>query len=171
MFFILALPRSRTKWLSEFLTCRSVRCHHERIAQCQSIDELDTLGHDGTADTVGLPLWRQLYARYPFARYVLVRRDPDAVDASLRRHGLYVDVPALGRIMDDACAALPAIVVEYERMNESLQRIWSHCRNDPMPYGREAMRHQIIADDPNDMIARIDAPRLARMVCQTLTRH
>jgi hypothetical protein len=38
-FFVLGLPRSRTAWLSVFLSQSGIHCHHEAVNGCHNIDE------------------------------------------------------------------------------------------------------------------------------------
>jgi len=38
-FFVFGLPRSRTAWLSVFLSQSGIYCHHEGINGCKSMDE------------------------------------------------------------------------------------------------------------------------------------
>src|SRR6187549_949658 len=126
MFFILALPRSRTKWLSEFLTHGDVLCHHELIAHCNDLDELATLGRNGSSETLGLLLWRALYDRYPNAKYVLVQRDPAEVEDSMRRQEVPCNVSQIQNCMNQALRELPALIIDYDHINYRLQDIWQH---------------------------------------------
>jgi hypothetical protein len=93
MFIIFALPRSRTKWLSEFLGQWPRRVEHDLALQCDSIagfvDRLSAL--DGTVETGAMYGWRIAQRRLPQAKLVVVRRPVPEVYESLRRVGL--DVP------------------------------------------------------------------------------
>lgn len=79
---ILANPRSRTKWLSEYLGCG-----HDLALGCGSVDELVDRVHSvvGTVETsvaLGWRLWRELF---PSSRFVIVHRVPFEVAESFER--------------------------------------------------------------------------------------
>ena len=165
MFIILALPRSRTQWLSKFLTHGDITCHHEWISTRDSLDDIVTLGSHGTAETFGAVVWRQLYARIPDAKWVIVKRPIAEVDASLRRQGYVRCVEHYAAFLRAAEAAIPALVVDYHDINDRLGEIWAHCRNDAMPKGRERMTEVVIDEPLSAQLARIDHDRIRRLRC------
>jgi hypothetical protein len=87
-YMVLCHPRSRSKWLSEYLGCG-----HDMMLGCASVDEfvarLRNLG--GTVETsvaLGHTLWQGLF---PFARFVIIHRQPIEVAESFARLGGAVD--------------------------------------------------------------------------------
>ncbi len=158
------MPRSRTKWLSAFLTHGDVTCHHELVSTLNDLDSLAGLARDGTSETFGTSLWRAIYRRFPSARYVVIRRDPEEVEASLLRQGISTDVAAMSRVLDEASSELPALVVEYDHINYRLPDIWHYCRDDRYPISRDAMKDEIIAEPVKDQLARVDYDRLRRLM-------
>lgn len=89
-FIIFALPRSRTKWLSEWLSYDGRKVGHDIAVECATPDEfLDRLGHlDGTVETSAMLAWRLLRARLPQAKFVTVHRPVAEVRASFERLGI-----------------------------------------------------------------------------------
>lgn len=102
-FVILSLPRSRSAWLSRFLTYGDWVCGHEELRHWRSVDDARTwLGQPcvGTAETAGAPWWRLLGSVAPGARVVVVRRPVHEVLESLAlRPGLSFDLPKLKRTL------------------------------------------------------------------------
>lgn len=165
MFVILALPRSRTKWLSAFLTYGTVTCHHEYVSTLDSLDDIRGLGDDGTAETFGTLVWRQLYDRIPDARWLIVRRPIREVEDSVRRQGFSAPIMRCARMLDAAEKVIPAMVVNFSSINDSLTDIWRHCRGDEMPAGRESMAGQNISESIAAQVARVDPIKLRAMIC------
>lgn len=89
-FIIYALPRSRTTWLSKFLTYGKWQCQHDLCAEVGSVDEaVDFLKQPYTgASCSGLvEAWRPLRYKLPHAKTVAVVRPIEEVKESLRKAG------------------------------------------------------------------------------------
>ncbi len=87
-FVIFALPRSRTAWLSRFLSYGEWFCGHEELRHVRSLDDVRawfSQGQIGTAETAGAPWWRLLERFAPYSPVVIVRRPVDEVVDSLAR--------------------------------------------------------------------------------------
>ena len=89
-FIIFALPRSRTKWLSEWLAYDGRKVGHDIAIECATPDEfLERLsGLAGTVETSAMLAWRLLRSRLPNARFMTVRRPVEDVRASFARFGI-----------------------------------------------------------------------------------
>jgi GNAT superfamily N-acetyltransferase len=97
-FIVFALPRSRTAWLSRFLTYGPYYAGHDEVRHCRSLDDVRAwLGQPcvGSVETAASPFWRLLRALQPDARVVVVRRPVDDVVASLMGTGLGCFDPAV----------------------------------------------------------------------------
>lgn len=82
-FFIIGLPRSRTYWLSQFLSSGDCVVEHDSSCEYASIDEMHSKMPQGICDT-GLGLvWKQLKGRV-----IIVMRDYREVVASLNARGM-----------------------------------------------------------------------------------
>jgi hypothetical protein len=92
-FFILALPRSRSAWLANFLTYGPSFCYHEGLIGCRSMAVLRAkLALPGTAlcgnaDTGAALVVDDLVAAFPKARYVLLCRPPKGYIEQAKRLG------------------------------------------------------------------------------------
>jgi hypothetical protein len=147
-FVIFALPRSRTAWLSRFLTYRDWQCGHDEVRHCRSLDDVRAwLGQPctGTVETGTAPFWRLLPALRPDAQVIVLRRPVADVVASLMRLKLGVFEEAsltavmrrLDRKLDQIEARVPgAIRVQFDELasEAGCRRLWEHC----LPYPFDA---------------------------------
>jgi hypothetical protein len=92
-FLILSLPRSRSAWLSRFLSYRNKRCGHDIAPRCGSVAEVvDRLGrYDGSCETGAMLAHQILRNQLPGTKFVTVRRPVREVIDSLARVGLRAD--------------------------------------------------------------------------------
>ena len=84
-FVVLALPRSRTRWLAEFLTYGPWRCTHEEARHFRSMADVASWAKQawcGSVETAVASFWRSIPKG---VRVVVVRRPIPEVEASLRR--------------------------------------------------------------------------------------
>lgn len=87
-FFITGLPRSRTAWMSAFLSNGDVVCRHEALKYCKSKADFSRLMRHpkkrvGTADSV--LMWSDFRARFPNAPFIIIDRNPNEVCAALEQ--------------------------------------------------------------------------------------
>jgi hypothetical protein len=90
-FVIFALPRSRTAWLSRFLSYGEWSCGHEEIRHARTMEDVKSWFAQpctGTAETAGAPWWRLVQRISPDAKIVVVRRRISDVVTSLMNLGL-----------------------------------------------------------------------------------
>jgi hypothetical protein len=118
-FIVLGLPRSRTAWLSRFLTYGDHVCGHEELRHCRSLGDVEQWFSQsciGTSETSAAPFWR-LFERFaPDARIVIVRRPvADVVESVVRLPSFSVDREALTKAM-----------VQLDR---KLDQVAARCKN------------------------------------------
>lgn len=76
-FLILAQPRSRTAWLSHFLTYGPWHCGHEEARHLRSLEDAQAwlnMPYTGSAETAVAPFWRTLVKLRPDVKIVTIRR-------------------------------------------------------------------------------------------------
>lgn len=147
-FVVLALPRSRTKWLSAFLSYANWQCGHEELRHCRSLDDVRSWLSQpwtGTCETAAAPFWRLLTAWCPEARIVVVHRSVAAVAASLRAAGMAFDDAVMLPHLERAATKLRQIEarlsgvlsVPYEdlRSEAACAVIFEHCLELPHDHG------------------------------------
>lgn len=102
-FIIYALPRSRTNWLSNFLTYRDWTCWHEIAVRLREVGDIAAFfdnggeGKTGTAETGVAPGWRLIQHYVPGIRAVVIRRPVEEVVSAMLR----IDLRGLGQIRED----------------------------------------------------------------------
>lgn len=146
-FIIYALPRSRTAWLSRFLTYGEWVCGHDELRHCRSLDDVKTWLSQpctGTVETAAAPYWRLAETYAPGARVVVVRRPaPEVVDSLLRLGGpadrelLTYEMRRLDRKLEQIERRIPgALSVSFADLErqETCARVFEHClpyKHDP----------------------------------------
>ncbi len=102
-FVVFALPRSRTYWISRFLTYGGWTCSHEESRYVRGVDDVTAwLGQSyvGSVETAAAPFWRLLLQIRPDVRIAVIRRSADDVMKSLLATGIQFDEVALRRRLD-----------------------------------------------------------------------
>ena len=141
-YVIYALPRSRTFWLSRFLTYRDWNCGHDELLHCRSMDDVGSwLGQPctGTVETNAAPFWRLV----PYMKTVVIRRPVDEVVDSLRKLGFQTDqdnftsyIRNLDRKLDQIERRVPNVLsVSFDELKteEACKRVFQFCL--PYPHG------------------------------------
>jgi hypothetical protein len=149
---IFALPRSRTYWLSRYLSYADWQCGHDELRHCRSLDDVRSwLAQPctGTVETIGAPFWRLLRHYRPDARIITVRRPLEAVKASLRaifpvdEQRMHRVLHGLDRKLDQIEARTDAYRVDYDSLaNEAgCAALFEHC----LPYAHDRTWWQAMA--------------------------
>jgi hypothetical protein len=145
-FIIYALPRSRTAWLSAFLTYGEWKCHHEQAVTMRSFDDVRKFFSQpnvGTVETGASPGWHLIHALVPDIKAVVIHRPVDDVIKSVReldisQVGVY-DFERLRRNLEHMArnlrrlAARPDVLsVEFDNLSTeaTARAVFEHC----MPY-------------------------------------
>ena len=144
-FVVFSLPRSRSAWLSRFLTYGEWMCGHEELRHMRSLDDVQawfSQPNIGTAETAGAPWWRLLDRFAPDARVLVVRRPRDEVAESLinipgtqfDRTALDSILLKLDRSLDQIEARLPNVLsASFDSLNEedTCAAVFEHCLQQP----------------------------------------
>lgn len=136
-FLVLGLPRSRTAWLSRFLTYGDWACGHEEMRHLRSFDDVDAwFSQDctGSAETAAAPWWRLIPDN---VRIVTVRRPvADVVDSLMALPGLTFNRAVLEQTMsmqdrklDQIEARRECLSVRFEDLNDeaTCAAVFEHC--------------------------------------------
>lgn len=127
-FMIIALPRSRTTWLSNFLITDKTFCFHDPLAEMSSYHEILNLRTNrqitGIADT-GIA-WFDL-SIFP-CKKLIIERDLSTVNAEMSAMlGMDIDMSDLSARI----ASIEGLRVKFEDINERLEEIWTYCTRLP----------------------------------------
>ncbi len=141
-FVVLALPRSRTKWLSKYLSYGPWVCGHDELQYMATLDDIATWftqPHIGSVESAAAPFWRLLVAMQPSVRIVTVRRPVGAVLASLERQGVGGDavaamILACDRKLDQIELRVPGVLsVPFDKLvrKDVCASVFEHCLRLP----------------------------------------
>lgn len=92
LYFIAAMPRSRTAWLSNLLTSGPSVCVHDAAVDGADVESLTRMMQSiesvyvGLADTGICFYWKQLFERHPDVPVVVIERDYESILQSWIRY-------------------------------------------------------------------------------------
>lgn len=124
-FVIFSLPRSRSRWVSCFLTYGAWQCGHDEVRHCRSLDDVKSWlaqPFTGTVETGGAPFWRLLLNYRPDVRVVTIRRQVDAVVRSLVATGVPFD--------DTIIRVMQRLDRKLDQIEERVPGVWSFAFDD-----------------------------------------
>ena len=160
-FVVFALPRSRSAWLSKFLTYGDWHCGHDTLLDHRSLEDVRAFlaqPYTGSVETAAAPFWRLLERFAPGARVVTLRRPIPEVETSLQAFlqpaGLHLDPVELRRVLtraerklDQIEARLPGVLsVRFADLadEETCAVVFEHClglAHDPVWWRKMATRN------------------------------
>lgn len=142
-YFILGTPRSRTAWLSAFLSTQERPCQHEPSRFLRDQDDLLALLRDPDAAVSDSALtfrWREIRRERPDARIVVVRRPlPDVIESAAAA-GLPSTTAMLRQMayqLDLLCQCVPVLSVPFHRLVDqtTCEMLYEFCVGDRVPVG------------------------------------
>ncbi len=155
-FLIFSSPRSRSFWLSTFLTSRPWTCYHEEIRHLRSLEDAKSflsLPYVGAVETALAPWWRLCLHLRPDLRVVVIRRPVEDVVASFRRVLPGVDAGLIhkqavkcDRKLAQISTRLPsALSLPYAALSspQTLANLSEFCHGTPCDPGRAAALSQV----------------------------
>lgn len=142
-FIVYALPRSRTVWLSRFLSYGDWTCGHDELRHARSMEDVASWfaqPNTGTVETMAAPWWRLVPDGM---KTVVIRRPVGEVIASLMNLGIPFDAVKLrhtmGRLdhkLDQIERRVPnALSVRYRDLSDegACAELFEFC----LPYARD----------------------------------
>lgn len=158
VFIVFALPRTRSFWLSKFLSYKGLVCEH---------DYLDLIDLEpwmiGTIETGQIPFWRDIKKTYPDAKVVTLRRPIHEIVSSLqemevprKESDIIDDMEYLSICMDNLERAYPdTLTVTYEELDteEGCKKIFEFIMQ--VPFDREwwlSMKDENLQVDKNKVL-------------------
>jgi hypothetical protein len=144
-FIIYALPRSRTAWLSKFLSYKDITCLHEPAVTLRTIEDIPFLfkNNTGVAETGAAQGWWLIKYYVPHIKTVVIKRSVEEVVNSLLKVDLsnkaFYDKDTLtkhmnytNRMLDKISQESGVLTVNYYDLPkmETCKSIFEHC----LPY-------------------------------------
>ena len=145
-FIIYALPRSRTYWLSRFLSFGGWHCGHDELRHVRSLQDVKTWfsqPYTGTAETLAAPWWRLVQSVCPDIRTVVIRRpvaqvvDSLMARASFDRAIITNNMTKLDHKLDQIEARVPGVLsVSFDDLAtaSACAALFPHCLG--LPFSR-----------------------------------
>jgi hypothetical protein len=138
-FIILASPRSRTAWLSTWLSDGHRTCWHDLLACVSDTATLRDIvnSHNGTIETAGGDFYRTLFDTFPNSRFAILRRSEMQIAQSLQRKG--APISQAHRALSSLAEAegwlknrTDVLTIDFEALNQEhvLENIWKTLRGD-----------------------------------------
>lgn len=166
-FFITGLPRSRTAWLANFLTFKDSFCFHDGMQYCSPEMGLKMLfehrqeKHVGNSDS-SIPFYiDKIPEVFPDAKFVIVKRDFNDVEASLNKVMGFDSAPLL-RLCNEYLTMMEkkveCLTVTFDELNtiEGCNKVWKHCLPDiPFDYMRWEMLKDLKIEITPSQVAKI----------------
>jgi hypothetical protein len=176
-FVIFALPRSRTFWLSRYLSYAEWHCGHDELRHARALDDIRSwFGQPctGTIETLAAPWWRLAQTLSPKLRIIVVRRPVADVVQSLARQGFdpVMMTPLMTRLdrkLDQIAARVADVFsVSFDDLasEDTVARLFEHClpyRHDPEWYALMAPRNLQISLPPLIRYMRACQPQMAKL--------
>lgn len=166
-FIVYALPRSRTAWLSRFLTYGPWTCGHDVITNIHTVAGLkEYFGtpYRGSAETALVEIHSLMEQWFPDAAVAVVTRPIEEVKQSLAKFSLRTDgILEQQREMLDQVSAKPGVLtLDYRDLNglTTVQRLWGHCLD--VPFDMEHWQRLRGENIQVDMAARLETLKANR---------
>ena len=137
-FFVIGLPRSRTAWLSNFLTYDDNFCYHEGIDGCSTTEEYkDKLGENKGDSSTGLMLF-DMNKEFPDSPKVIIEGSVDkAIEFTKEVYDVYE--PEYFYELKDKLDSIKGLRIKFEDINNSLEQIWEHLIGTPYDKDRGSL--------------------------------
>lgn len=148
-YFVAALPRSRTAWLSVFLSQSGTFCHHEGLNGCKTInDYLNKIGDGGDSST-GL-MMIELNKLFPDSPVVIIEKNLK----QLKRCIEWCDQTYGGSSRDsiyqfnEQMKDINGLRINQSDINERLPEIWRYLINETWKEKHSILKNFNIQSDP-----------------------
>lgn len=137
-FVVFSLPRSRSAWLTHFLSYPPKRVGHDVIVYCDKVEDFIRMfseGMDGTCETATVLGHRLIRHLLPSVKYVVVRRPLAEVVGSLARLGLVAppgELEARDAMLDQVEAMPGTLSLRYDELDspDFCRRLFEFCHGE-----------------------------------------
>lgn len=128
-FFIIGLPRSRTAWLSAFMTYDGNYCFHEGFNGCKTLEEYkNKIGNHGDSST-GLMLL-DVNKVFPERRILIIESDPsDSIEFMEREYG--VSDKSWIYYLKERLDKIEGVRIHKDDIDKNLSLIWDYLTEKP----------------------------------------
>ena len=126
-YFVAGLPRSRTAWLSVFLSQSGIYFYHDGFNGCHSTNDYkDKISTGGDCST-GLTLI-DINKEFPNAKIVIIKKNNKEINDCIKwcdeTYGGNSRKPIID--MQEKLLKIKGLVVDQSKINKSLRKIWEY---------------------------------------------
>lgn len=150
--FVVGLPRSRTAWLSAFLSQSGTHFYHDGFNGCHSLDEYkEKIAHSGDCST-GLMLI-DISKEFPEAKVVIVEKDNEQLEYCINwctdTYGVESDsgIMELKGKLDN----MQGLRINQGDIDNKLPEIWGYLLDTPWNDKYSAIKALNIQSDPHNI--------------------
>lgn len=137
-FIVFSLPRSRSAWLTHFLSYPPKRVGHDVIVYCNHVTDFIKMfseGMDGTCETAAVLGHRLIRHLIPAVKFAVVRRPLADVAASLAALGLHAppgELEAREAMLDQVASLYGTLSLKFDELDspDFCRRIFEFCHPD-----------------------------------------
>lgn len=173
-FIIYALPRSRTVWLSKFLTYGPWKCGHDIVTDYFTPGDIQyrlTEPNFGTVETGMIDGWKLARRLVPIAKILVIKRPVKEVINSLDRAGVShsaAQIIARAALLDEISAQPDVLSFYYDELDteEACKKIFEHCLE--LPFDRDWWLGLRGANIQLNMLKRIEKLQATQSAMQRL---
>lgn len=160
MYLIFALPRSRTTWLSVFLSNESGLCYHDKSIEFATLKAIHEWGLDnpncGIIDTALIVHWEKLMEMNPNVRFILIERPLCDVEESLKKINLPImSLGVLQKNLIEMKKNPRVMIIQFKDLDdmEMCSKLYEYCTE--LPFNRDRW----------ELLRRIDMqPRITQII-------
>lgn len=127
---ILGLPRSRTAWLSAFMSQSSTHFYHEAINGCFSLDEYENkIKGFGDSTTGIIPIINNIKEK----KILVIKKTDEEIERCIQWCNSTYQVDSSRYINDcnNVLNGIDAMVINQNDIDQSLKKIWTYLVDDP----------------------------------------
>lgn len=162
-FFIVGLPRTRTSWMSNFLTYKTSFCFHEAIRLCYKIEDMIALFESvdepnvGDADCRIIEFQKDFRKMFPNAKWIYIKRDIKDVIYSLEKRfefeESYRDTDFCKKLQEKYNVfekEYSPLTFQYDELDnvDVCEAIWNYCIPDSSFNYRRWLQLDVLKIDP-----------------------
>jgi len=151
-YFVIGLPRSRTAWLSVFLSQSGNYCHHEGLNGCRNIEAYKKkIGTNGDSST-GLMLF-DIHTLYPDAPIVIIEKNDIELQSSINWCRRICGSESIDHIkrLNRLLSKVKGLRIQQSEINQRLPEIWAHLIGTPWDDNYANLQDFNIQSNPFDL--------------------
>ena len=136
---IIGLPRSRTAWLSVFMSQSNTYFHHEAIDGCFSFNEYDEKTSVSGDSTTAFSL---LVDKIKDRKVVIIKKNDKEFDACVEWCDKTYGIDSRDHLteMNEKLSEIEGLIVNQSDIDDSLDDIWEHLVDDQWFEGYEDIK-------------------------------